>query len=164
MTLPPSQKRRLAAHEERTAANEDLAKSSYILIESKDMMNVNLTPSAYKIIMYLTKITTAQADDATAAGSLDDDAFSATGRAIKAPLKFRNFLGLKCDLMLAPRATLMPEHAIGFNLVTGSNLASQNIAENMAAETDRDSSNTSSDYKSALEFTIDSSTLDPSPI
>ena len=63
--------------------NEDLAKSSYILVESKDMMNMNLTPSAGHHVLGQYHF------DATSAGSLEDDAFSATIRAID----IRNFLG-----------------------------------------------------------------------
>ena len=67
--------------------NEDLAKSSYILVESKDMMNMNLTPSAGHHVLDQYHF------DANSAGSLEDDAFSATIRAIEAPLNIRNFLG-----------------------------------------------------------------------
>ncbi|CAF0714006.1 unnamed protein product [Brachionus calyciflorus] len=78
-------------------------KASYVLIESNDLLNLNLTPSAYKVIIYLASIT-----------SGSDKEFMESKE--KPPLKFLNFLGENCELTLSPKNYLKPENAIGFKI------------------------------------------------
>ena len=80
-----------------------LGKASYINIESNDSLNLNLTPSAYKVMMYLAKITTS---------SEEKDLLEGT---VKHPFKFFNFLGKKATLIVPPKASIVkPEFLIGF--------------------------------------------------
>jgi hypothetical protein len=83
--------------------NRNTPIASYVLIESNDILNVNVTPSAYRVIMYLAQIT---------AGTSNKDFLE---NKVKPPLKFLNFLGEKCDLFLA--RYLDKDHAVGFNLI-----------------------------------------------
>lgn len=45
---------------------------------------------------------------------------------IKPPLKFLNFLGERCDLILTSGCSLEPENAVGFNLITVDNNKTHN--------------------------------------
>ena len=79
--------------------------ASYVMVESNDLLNVNVTPSAYHVIMYLAQIT---------AGSSKKEFLE---NKVKPPLKFLNFLGEKCDLYLANETLVEKENAVGFNLI-----------------------------------------------
>jgi hypothetical protein len=85
---------------------DDKKIASFIMIESNDVLNLNVTPSAYKVIMYLAQIT---------AGSIKKEMLE---NKVKPPLKFLNFLGEKCELLLAPGSNLQPDNAVGFILST----------------------------------------------
>ena len=92
------------ADEEKKTITTPIA--SYLLIESNDILNLNVTPSAYRVIMYLAQIT---------AGTSNQDFLE---NKVKPPLKFLNFLGEKCDLILASSLYLENENAVGFNLIS----------------------------------------------
>lgn len=79
-------------------------KASHILVESNDLLNINLTPSAYKVLMYLTSIT---------GGSADKEFVESKAKPL---LKFMNFIGEKGHLVLSSELFLKPEHAVGFDL------------------------------------------------
>jgi hypothetical protein len=52
---------------------------------------------------------------------------------VKPPLKFLNFLGEKCDLIVAPGSNISSEYAVGFNLITNNNIISgPNTTEKMS--------------------------------
>lgn len=84
--------------------NRNAPIASYVQIESNDILNLNVTPSAYRVIMYLAQIT---------AGSSDKEFLESK---VKPPLKFLNFVGEKCDLIISNECFLEPENAVGFNL------------------------------------------------
>jgi hypothetical protein len=79
--------------------DQGLTNASFIQIESKDSLNFNVTPSAYKVIMYLAQLT---------AGSKQEVAENQ----VKLPIKFFNFLGESCDLIVTPDSVIKPEYAV----------------------------------------------------
>jgi len=91
--------------DEETTKEEEATPSSasYINIESNDLLNLNVTPSAYKVIMYLAQIT---------AGSDEKEILE---NKAKRPFKFLNFLGESATLVVLPVSILRPEYVIGFN-------------------------------------------------
>ena len=91
-------------HEMNKSETENLGNANYIRIESNDMLNLNVTPSAYKAIMYLAQIT---------AGS---DKSELVENKDKPQLKFLNFLGEPSTLIVASESTIKPQHAVGFKL------------------------------------------------
>lgn len=78
--------------------------ANYILVESKDVLNLNVTPSAYKVIMYLAQIT---------AGSKQEEIMENKN---KAALKMNNFMGMKCDLWVSKELNLKTANALNFTL------------------------------------------------
>ena len=99
----------LALDDTRTAetnlsVRENLGIANYVLIESRDVLSLNVTPSAYKVIMYLTQIT---------AGSDKKEVLETKN---KPALKFLNFLGEKCSLTVSSKTFLKAENAVGFDL------------------------------------------------
>lgn len=89
--------------EEVEIKNENLGNASYINIESSDMLNLNVTPSAYNVIMYLAQIT---------AGSQEQEFLENKS---KLPYKFLNFLGEPSSLNVPPNSILKQEYVIGFD-------------------------------------------------
>jgi len=63
--------------------------ANFVKIESIDVLNLNLTPSAYKVIMYLTKLTTGE----------EKEAFIEENKP-KPLLKLCNFLCLKVTIFM----------------------------------------------------------------
>lgn len=78
--------------------------ASYVQIESNDYLNLNVTPSAYRVIMYLAQIT---------AGASNKEFLESK---VKPALKFLNFLGENCELTVSSGCQLEPENAVGFTL------------------------------------------------
>jgi len=79
--------------------NNSSTNASYLKINSEDVLNLNVTPSAYKVIMYLGKI---------AAGTDKDKLMENKN---KAQLKFLNFLDEKATLTVSADIQLRQENA-----------------------------------------------------
>lgn len=89
---------------EAESTNNNAPIASYVQIESNDYLNLNVTPSAYRVIMYLAQIT---------AGASNKEFLESK---VKPALKFLNFLGENCELTVSPGCQLEPENAVGFTL------------------------------------------------
>ena len=83
---------------------ESVGTASYVLVESRDMLNLNVTPSAYKVIMYLTQIT---------AGSVKKEVVETKS---KPALKFSNFLGESCKISVSNNSFIKPDNAFGYGI------------------------------------------------
>jgi hypothetical protein len=84
----------------------EFSKASYISITSMDVLNINVTPSAYKVIMYLL-------NNIFAAQVNKEEFFELSE---KPKLKFLNFMGEPCHLTMPHESPLQDQHAIGFSL------------------------------------------------
>ena len=91
--------------------------ASYILVESNDLLNINITPSAYKVCMYLASITNGSERE-----FMEGD--------VKAPLKFLNFLGEECQLILNKNQLINDQDAVGFKLKYESNSSIESTMNN----------------------------------
>jgi hypothetical protein len=78
--------------------------ASYVQLKSEDILLLNVTPSAYKVIMYLTKII---------AGTDKDKVLENQN---KAQLKFLNFLNEASTLTISKNTLLLPENAKAFQI------------------------------------------------
>jgi hypothetical protein len=78
--------------------------ASYILIESPDILNLNVTPSAYKVIMYLAQLT---------AGSQKEEVLENRNKPL---LKMCNFLGITAELCVSDKLYLKRSDAVGFEI------------------------------------------------
>jgi len=78
--------------------------ASYVQLKSEDILLLNVTPSAYKVIMYLTKII---------AGTDKDKVLENQN---KAQLKFLNFLNEASTLTISKNTLLRPENAKAFQI------------------------------------------------
>ena len=85
-----------------TRKSQQLTNASYMMIKSEDILNLNITPSAYKVMMYLTKI---------AAGTDRDKILENKN---KSQIKFLNFLNEKSTLYVSRDTMLREEDAKGF--------------------------------------------------
>ncbi len=77
--------------------------ASFINIESNDLLSLNVTPTAYKVIMYLAQITASSSETEI----LENKS--------KKPFKLLNFLGESATLVVLPVSILRPEYVIGFD-------------------------------------------------
>lgn len=84
--------------------------ANYVFVKSNDILNINITPSGYKVVMYLMKITTAAATD-DAEGLLDNE-----NRPLQ-NIKINNYMGIKSTLWVSPKLKLRSENALEFNVI-----------------------------------------------
>ena len=89
--------------------NSDPIQATYILIESNDVLNINVTPSAYKVMMYL-------AYNVFGSRANKEDFVESSE---KPSLKFLNFMGESCELIMPAQCALAEQHAVGFKLIKG---------------------------------------------